>query len=218
LCYAAKFESEVEFKAQFKLLLAVNDCPKISEDDDALFSRVRRIPWNVVIPPAKQDRYLREKLTTPEVLSAILRWAVQGLREYIAMGEIGTCSSVEASNLQYRSENDQTRDFIDSCLEVHESYRCPAIELRSAYDAWCKRESVKYPISKDKMARRLESIGASPAKGHAGQRYWKGVRVLANEPEEGGQEAYSKNEPTADIEPQEPLFGDYYRGNGKGYA
>jgi P4 family phage/plasmid primase-like protien len=221
LCYAAKFESEVEFWAQFKLMLAVNVCPAISEDDDALFSRVRRIPWNVVIPYEKQDRYLRDKLRHPEVLSAILAWAVQGLREYLAMGELGSCAVVEASNAQYRSENDQTKEFIDTGLDWFAAYTCNATEFRSYYESWCRQQGIKYPISAHKMRRRLETNGATYIHGRLGW-YWKGFRLYASEPADDGQWSSEGKEPqnttSREVPAEDMLFSDFYTGARKGEA
>jgi putative DNA primase/helicase len=175
---AAKFEAETEFLPHFKLLFAVNDCPRISEGDDAMFGRVRRIPWQVVIPTEKQDPNLRDKLAEPETLSAILAWCTQGLKEYVQMGQLGTCKAVEDSNAQYRSENDITREFLEECLDWHQSYRCPANELRAKYESWCRTQGIKHPLSAQKLALKLERKGAEIRRIHGGRMSWFGFRCF----------------------------------------
>lgn len=174
---AAKFEAEIEIAVRFKLLFAVNDCPRISEDDAGMFERVRRIPWNTVIPQEKRDKDLRRKLAEPECLSAILAWCLQGLHEYTQMGELGTCKAVDDSNAQYRSENDITRQFLEDCLEWGYEYRCPAGELRDCYEKWARDQGIKHALTPQKLNAKLEKRGGAYCRGTAGAKYWKGFRI-----------------------------------------
>jgi putative DNA primase/helicase len=178
LVASAKFEAEIEITVRFKLLFAVNDCPRISEDDAGMFERVRRIPWNTVIPQENRDKRLRQKLAEPEVLSAILAWCLQGLHEYTEMGELGTCKAVEDSNALYRSENDVTRQFLEECLDWAPSYRCPSSDLRTRYDNWARQQGIKHPLNAQKLGQKLEKKGALYLRSHGGSRYWKGFRTV----------------------------------------
>lgn len=74
---AAKYESEIELRATFALILAANDAPRLRDDDDGMWTRMRRIPLSAQIPHEQQDRELKARLQAPEHAAAILAWAVQ---------------------------------------------------------------------------------------------------------------------------------------------
>jgi putative DNA primase/helicase len=172
----AKFEHPIEYKPQFKLLIAANDAPYIRDDDDACWSRVRRIPFTHTVPAEHQDRELRAKLTTPEAQSAILHWAVQGCREWQTLG-LGTCAAVEASVAEYRAEMDRCSGFLSEFLQFGQWCRISAKELRTAYLAWAEESGVKHPLSPREMASRLEEKGARQVRAHGGRREWDGVQM-----------------------------------------
>src|SRR5206468_6004458 len=65
-----------EFKPVFKLWLATNHKPVIKGTDEAVWDRIRLIPFTVRIPEAQQDKHLIEKLKAEE--PGIISWAVEG--------------------------------------------------------------------------------------------------------------------------------------------
>jgi putative DNA primase/helicase len=79
---AAKYESEIELRATFVLILAANDAPRLRDDDDGLWARMRRVPLVAQIPHEQQDREMKARLQSPEHAAAILAWAVQGCLDW----------------------------------------------------------------------------------------------------------------------------------------
>jgi putative DNA primase/helicase len=79
---AAKYESEIELRATFVLILAANDAPRLRDDDDGLWARMRRVPLVAQIPREQQDREMKARLQSPEHAAAILAWAVQGCLDW----------------------------------------------------------------------------------------------------------------------------------------
>jgi P4 family phage/plasmid primase-like protien len=65
-----------DFVPKFKLWLATNHKPTIRGTDNAIWRRIRLIPFNVTIPDAEQDCDLGDKLAAER--SGILNWAIQG--------------------------------------------------------------------------------------------------------------------------------------------
>ncbi len=171
---------------RFKLLIAANDAPIIRDDDDACWSRVRRIPFCHSVAPEHQDKQLREKLTTPDSLSAIfVNWGVTGAQEWLANG-LGSCAKVEASVAEYRAEMDRAAGFVVDYLEFYGTYRCAAKELHEAYDVWCRDNGIKKPLTGNELGKRLTAKGAIACRSH-GRNYWAGVRVaVAGDGGDGG--------------------------------
>ena len=69
-----------EYKPQFKLFLATNHKPEVQEMTLALWRRIRLIPFDVTIPPEKQDKHLAEQLKQefPGIRVGPCRVAVSG--------------------------------------------------------------------------------------------------------------------------------------------
>jgi putative DNA primase/helicase len=188
---AAKFEKEIRFRPSFALWLAANDAPVIRDDDDGAWSRVRRVPFDHPLPKDQQDPTMRERLRAPDVQTAILAWAVNGCLQWQRSG-IGTCAAVERSSAAYRGEMDRIVGFFDESCRFEDDARVERKLFREAYEAWCKENGIKAPLSPRDIALRLRERGVSDGKSD-GRRVWKGVRLLADwevpagEPETGTQ-------------------------------
>jgi putative DNA primase/helicase len=57
-----KYENPITFQATYKLFLDANYRPVIRGSEQALWNRLRAIPFQVAIPPAEVDKALLEKL------------------------------------------------------------------------------------------------------------------------------------------------------------
>jgi putative DNA primase/helicase len=190
LKFAAKYEREIEFKPTFALFLAANDAPIIRDDDQGVWTRLCRVPFSCRIPKEKQDRHLEEKLSAPEVQSAILNWAVEGFRQWQEQG-IGTCAAVDGSNAEYRRDMDRFEGFLSECCEFHPFGKVATRELKEAYEKWAEIEGV-FPLSPRDFNKRLQEKGCTKtfvnrAKG------WSFIRLKANENVELGRHDNSRD-------------------------
>lgn len=98
-----------EFTPQFKLILAANDRPRASDQDEAFWSRVLEIPFEVSLPEAERDPEVKKTLTDPEQAgAAILAWAAEGAAAWFASG-LGTPPAVRQATAAYRDAMDPLR-------------------------------------------------------------------------------------------------------------
>ena len=65
-----------QFERTHKTILVTNNRPVVTETSNAIWRRLRLIPFDVTIPEARQDKRLTEKLVAE--WPGILAWAVQG--------------------------------------------------------------------------------------------------------------------------------------------
>ncbi|MCP4666925.1 MAG: hypothetical protein GY849_11215 [Deltaproteobacteria bacterium] len=172
---AAKYEREVEFTPAFTLVLAGNDAPIVRDDDDGMWTRMRRVPFSHSIDESKQDKRLGEKLKTAEVQEAILAWLVAGYHTWKKEG-IGTCKSVEKSNDEYRTEMDRVKGFFEDELEFSIEGVIPTAQLRAAYEMWASDNGVKTLHVKE-FNKRLRERGCVAGKSGAVRR-WNGVTLI----------------------------------------
>ncbi|MFZ0862054.1 MAG: phage/plasmid primase, P4 family [Candidatus Sulfotelmatobacter sp.] len=107
-----KFKDSYEFKPKCKVWLACNDFPKAPAGDEALWDRLKPIPFNVRFRDTKEEvKDLSAKLIEEEG-SGILNWALRGLEEYM---EIGLAVPEEAK--QCAEELREEQDFLGRFLE-----------------------------------------------------------------------------------------------------
>jgi len=84
-----KYMKGFEFKPYAKHIWSCNQIPYSYDDDDAFYGR-----WRIIKVAKKRfnpgdtdtDPFLRNKLTTPEELSGILNWALEGLERLLEQG------------------------------------------------------------------------------------------------------------------------------------
>jgi putative DNA primase/helicase len=107
-----KFRDSYEFKPKCKVWLACNDFPKAPAGDEALWDRLKPVPFNVKFRDTQSEiRDLAEKLVQEEG-SGILNWMLRGLEEYM---EIGLAVPEEAKQKaqELRDEQDFLGRFLD---------------------------------------------------------------------------------------------------------
>jgi putative DNA primase/helicase len=161
VCARFLYAPEFEFTPQFKLWLAANEAPRIRDDDNALWRRILRVPFEHTIPEAERDPQVKLTLKDPEKAGpAILAWAVQGCLKWQASG-LKPPSSITTATTQFREEQDPLRDFLEECSEFNIGAIIPVTELRAAYDEWAKANGIRYPLGLKKFNRCLERKGCT---------------------------------------------------------
>lgn len=126
-------QDHFEFAPTHKIILAANHKPVVRGTDHAMWRRIRLVPFDVVIPPADQDKALTGKLQ--DELPGILAWAVRGCVDWQRHG-LGEPTEVTAATASYRVEQDALAEFIaERCALDPDSYD-RASRLFAAYRDW----------------------------------------------------------------------------------
>ena len=106
------YQGSFEFRPQFALWLVCNRTPVVAHDDDAMWRRILRLPFENKIPAAKQDKTLKSILTDMSLTgSAILAWAVQGCVEWYQHG-LQVPPIVERATKSYQIQSNPLADFV----------------------------------------------------------------------------------------------------------
>ena len=109
------YESSFNLKPTFKLWMSTNHMPKINNDDDGIWRRVRKIPFNYKFSDGDKDVNFFENKLVPE-LNGILNWALEGCLKWQKEGEY-IPDIVKASVDEYRVDSDPIQRFIsDECI------------------------------------------------------------------------------------------------------
>jgi putative DNA primase/helicase len=169
------YKEHFEYIPQFKLWLVANCKPRVTGTDDAIWRRIRLIPFVVTIPPPERDKQLLEKLKSE--LSGILVWALHGCLEWFRSG-LGESMDVEKATEDYRREMDVISPFIEQCCALVPTGSAQAGELYRQYRCWCDRNS-EQPVSQTKFALSLRKLGCEPRR-TGSRRLWSGIQLTGD--------------------------------------
>ncbi|MFA5346927.1 MAG: phage/plasmid primase, P4 family [Methanoregula sp.] len=132
------FQEYFEFKPSCKIWWAFNSAPRITDSTDSIWTRVKMIPFSVIITEAKRDVHLHDKLLQES--EGILVWMLAGLKEYQRIG-LTEPEEVKEATQRYREEQDSLADFFnDECL-IEPGITSGATELYNSYVKWMNTEA-----------------------------------------------------------------------------
>ena len=149
------------FKPEFKLWLSTNNRPVIRGTDDAIWDRIRLIPFEQRFAGDRGDPRLPEKLR--EELPGVLAWMVLGCLEWQRDG-LGEPEKVRAATEGYRSEMDVLAAFIgDRCVVGPDAW-ARFSDLYESYQDWCDGSGEKAE-TKRRFGNHLKERGFEPDRG-----------------------------------------------------
>lgn len=138
-----KHRDHFTYQPQFKMWVSSNWAVNGDVDDDALWGRLRVIDFpNSYL--GKEDKHLKEKLKTSEVLEGVLAWAVTGSMEWYKMdGGLKTPAKVRETTQKHRAEGDFVQTWLDECTENDENSWSANSEIIHSYHKWCDENGVE---------------------------------------------------------------------------
>jgi P4 family phage/plasmid primase-like protien len=168
-----------EFHPEFKVWLATNHRPVIYGTDQAIWDRIRLIPFEVRIPEAERI----PKSALMEIFKAeadgIFSWLVHGCLAWQREG-LGCPDEVKTATESYRNEMDALGDFINDVCVTGEMVEVKIKDLYEAYEKWAD-ESGEKVISKKLFGAKLDEKGFDSYKGSRGVRMRIGIGIKREE-------------------------------------
>jgi putative DNA primase/helicase len=151
-------EKPFTFQSQAKLWVTTNHRPIIN--DDAMWRRLRPIPWLKV--PESSDPDLKEYIFDPEgALPAVLSWAVEGAIKLLgssARDSLGWCTAVSESADIYRKNEDRIGIFLGEETKESEGARLPVKSLYAVYRLWSEERGER-PMTQIAFQRKINDRG-----------------------------------------------------------
>jgi P4 family phage/plasmid primase-like protien len=192
------FAEFFEFAPAFKLWLAVNHAPRVTDQDGAIWRRILRVPFEHTVPKERRDKTVKATLKNPAVAGpAILAWAVAGGLAWQREG-LGVPPVIEAATAQYRADQDPLRDFYAQCCVFEAQAWVASAALYAAYQSWARENGVRpnHVLTSTAVGKRLRARGCLPKPGEIDDmgkrkkaRGWTGLRLRT----EGDAEADESN-------------------------
>lgn len=180
------YGKDTEFTPTYKLWLAANEAPQIDSSDQAIWNRVRILPFKNVVPPALINPAIKERLRSECVgRQAILAWAVQGAKDWQKQ-RLGTCLAVAQASQRQRDHVDPVDEFLSQQCVLGGSWRVSSRELRERFTVWSEEygQDIKWPMVTKKLRSRgctTVSVRVDGAKSPVDG--WAGIALRTDEPQ-----------------------------------
>ena len=142
------------YKPQFKIWLGTNHLPAVKDSGNAIWNRIKRIPFHVSIPKAEQDLDLPDKLLAE--CSGILNWMLQGCLDWQENG-LQEPKVVKEATQAYRDDEDHVGRFIHDetyCI-IADIAQVQHKPLFDAYCEWCREQS-EFPLTTTGLRKEME--------------------------------------------------------------
>ena len=166
------FQEFFEYTPEFKLFMAVNDLPDVAASDDAMFRRIRVIPFDAQFKGDNLNKNLQEELSQPEHLKALLAWMVEGAKKWYAKG-LPESEAVEKATNLYRQDSDILEQFIaDNCI-IGDKIKFQVSDLYKHFQEWANNNGFRHMNSRE-IRGLLTKKGFSQTKSGS-SRFWKGL-------------------------------------------
>lgn len=167
-----------EFARTHKMVLVTNNKPVIREDSEAVWRRLRLVPFRVVVPKHERDPKLLQKFRNEG--PGILAWTVRGCLDWQREGLTEPVAVMHATE-QYRGTASSLDEFISQRCELGAGLSCSSGDLLGAYEAWCT-SSRRRPLQARAFADALRDFGCERDR-IGGDRAW--LNIALREPEGG---------------------------------
>jgi putative DNA primase/helicase len=166
-----------EFTPTLKLWLRTNHKPEIRGTDDAIWDRIRLIPFSVRITDEIPRRELDARFAAE--LSGILAWAIAGCQAWLRDG-LGTPDEVRAATEDYRAEMDAVGAWIAECCVVAPQARSRSKDLYTGYREFAIEQGEKHILTQTTWAACLKERGFANRRKRDGV-WWMGLGLRADD-------------------------------------
>lgn len=142
---AFKHRDHFNYRPQFKIWLVSNHPVSGDENDDAFWGRVRVVTFPTSFL-GKEDKRLKQRMKSPEVLRGVLAWAVAGAIQWYELAQgLPLPARIQEDTNRHRLETDYVQQWLDECCEANldDSGWTSNAVLHKSYREWCEEYGVQ---------------------------------------------------------------------------
>jgi len=135
------YQKSIQFEQKYKIWLATNHKPVIRGTDNAIWERIKLIPFEVYFTPEQRDPDLLQKLIAEA--PGILNWAVEGCLMWLntSLNQVNSHKVADATN-EYRNDMNILGEFIVEKCKIQWDLTITKQMLYSQYSEWCKEGGI----------------------------------------------------------------------------
>jgi P4 family phage/plasmid primase-like protien len=151
-----KFLPPISFVNHAKMIFLANELPQTYDDSIGFFDRwimmdfkfrfhdVAKYP--LIKNPIKFDKIadteMITKLTTPEEMSGLLNWSLEGLYRLLAQNGFSFSTSTDDVKRKWKLRSSTFLTFFDECVDKDGTQFITKEDLREAYNKFCEQHQV----------------------------------------------------------------------------
>jgi putative DNA primase/helicase len=141
-----------------RLIFNTNELPRDVEHSLAYFRRFLIIPFNVVIPEARQDKELAKRIIATE-LPGVFNWVLEGLQRVLIQRNFSPCELADRELADFKKTSDSVLMFLEeNGYKPHPTEIKVLKSLYQDYRAFCLEDGYR-PTSKKVFTKRLIDAG-----------------------------------------------------------
>ena len=149
----ANHGDQVEFTPVAKLWLSANDLPEVPQQDEAMWRRIRILPFDATIESRDGAYELKLQKEAPGVLN----WLIKGAQKYAESG-LGDCVAVSRASIRARRSADSVAAWIKSNCRVSEDTRLQSSTAYDDYRKFCTSQD-RQKLSSQRFAAAMKTKG-----------------------------------------------------------
>ncbi len=131
------------FTPQFTMWLSTNFLPRVNDDTIFKSDRIWVIEFNKHFDDDNRDSNLKELFEHPDNQTIVLKWLLDGYKDYIKQGLNPPKCVIDATE-EYARQNDRILCFRDDCLEDAPGEKVSNAILYAKYKSWCMDDERNY--------------------------------------------------------------------------
>jgi len=199
-----KYGNAFMFQSYAKLLFACNKIPEINDTDDlAFYSRWIILPFTNKV--TKRVQNIDEKLTTPDELSGLFLWAIEGLHRLLEAEEFSMSKDANDTRIQMMESASSIARFVARAIYRDDNSDITKNVMYNAYTDFCIKQGIA-SFTKDKFSKNFLRYCNFASDGQTGdyggrrnERIWRGAGIKGME----------KNEATATNEAMAQVVAEF---------
>lgn len=169
-----KNKDGISFIPEVKLWWAMNNAPRTRDRSDAIFNRLKIIPFNRSVPKIERDPHMLQKLLAEK--SGIFTDLMFAYRRLVRAGGFEIPEQSKSTLEAYQLQNDTERTFYLECIKPEPDGRIQADVLYRAYKDWCAENGFGRK-QRNEVSVDWERVGLKLVKSN-GRHYWKGGTLI----------------------------------------
>jgi putative DNA primase/helicase len=153
-----------EYTPRFKVWISGNHKPEIRGGDDGIWRRLKLVPFTAKLTPDMKILDYEEILKGE--LAGILNWALDGLADWVKLGQLGGTDAVDAASSEYRKEEDHVGQWLDEmCVDLRVGDPDAVEDTARLFSSWSYWAVTRgYEVGNaTRLGRELTARGFTPA-------------------------------------------------------
>lgn len=147
-----------DIRNRAKFIFRTQFLPRIRNQDDGVWRRVRRVPFHNQIPEDQVKDGDEVDKTLRKEWSQLCAFFVRGLVRLLKRGSLPQPSCVEEMTKEYKEEMDVVGDMLDECFIKSSDNELTIMEFLRVHEVFCKKSN-QSPYGKIELGRRLAAKG-----------------------------------------------------------